>query len=350
MSDSLPHGTVTFLFTDIEGSTELVRELGAEYARIRSEHRRVLRDVFKRHGGHEIDTAGDGFFVVFERAGDAVTAAVDAQRALLDVRVRVRMGLHSAEPHLDEEGYTGVGVHRAERICSSGHGGQILLSNATAGIVEDLGLPGLTLVDVGEHRLKGMAGTQRLFQLVAEGLATEFPALRSPDAEPAVITLLTIDLDDFRGLLRKLGDRAAAAVVRAYHRVATEETERERGRVVEAVSDSVIGVFDRPGDAVRAAVALRGRLRSEAWAGLDEPPGPQIAIHSGWVPERGDHSGLVAFHCIALNSQAEPWQILVSHATEALLEAEQLDVVLRDLGERELADLKHPVHVFELVE
>jgi class 3 adenylate cyclase len=144
----LPRGTVTFLFTDIEGSTELARKLGADFGRVRGEHRRILREAFGRHGGHEIDTAGDGFFVVFERAGDAVGAAVAAQRALnesqlaQDVAVRVRMGPHSGEPYVDEDGYVGVGVHRAARICAAGHGGQILLSNATAGIVEDLGVPG----------------------------------------------------------------------------------------------------------------------------------------------------------------------------------------------------------------
>jgi class 3 adenylate cyclase len=350
MTAELPQGTVTFLFTDIEGSTELVRELGSEYGRIRSEHRRLLREAFLRHDGHEVDTAGDGFFVAFERAGDAVAAAVDAQRALADAPIRVRMGLHSAEPHLDDEGYTGVGVHRAERICSAGHGGQILLSNTTAGIVEDLGLTGIGLVDLGEHRLKGMERLQRVFQVLADGLPSEFPSLRSLDAGPAVITLLAVDLDEFRTMLRTLGDEKAGTAVRAYHRIAAEATEAEGGRVAEAAGDSVLAVFDRPGDAVRAAVVLRGRLRTEPWCDLDEPQGPQTAIHSGWVADRGGHFGLVVFHCLALNWQAEPWQILVSHATEALLEPERLDVRLRDLGERKLADLEHPVHVFEVGE
>ena len=149
---------MTFLFTDIEGSTDLARQLGADFGRMRSEHRQLLRDAFARHDGHEIDTAGDGFFVAFERAGDAVAAAIDAQRALADGSVRVRMGLHTAEPYVDDEGYVGVGVHRAARICAAGHGGQILLSNATAGIVEDLGVEGVQLQDLGEHRLKDLLG------------------------------------------------------------------------------------------------------------------------------------------------------------------------------------------------
>ncbi len=139
----------------------------------------MLREAFGRHEGHEIDTAGDAFFVVFERAGDALAAAVEAQRALAGTpdSVSVRIGLHSAEPYLDEEGYVGVGVHRAARICAAGHGGQILLSNATAGIVEDLGIEGVKLRDLGEYRLKDIERPQRLFQAVVDGLESEFPPL-----------------------------------------------------------------------------------------------------------------------------------------------------------------------------
>jgi class 3 adenylate cyclase len=198
----LPRGTVTFLFTDIEGSTDLARKLGPDYGRVRSEHRRILREAFDRHSGYDIDTAGDGYFVAFDRAADAVHAAVDAQRTLRDsplaqdVAVRVRMGLHSAEPYLDDEGYTGVGVHRAARICAAGHGGQILLSNATAGIVEDLGDDDVRLRDLGEHRLKDLERPQRLFQLTAHDLPVDFPPLKSLDTDEgggAIATLLLVD-------------------------------------------------------------------------------------------------------------------------------------------------------------
>jgi class 3 adenylate cyclase len=348
MTDSLPLGTVTFLFTDIEGSTSLVRKLGPEYGPLRSEHRKVLREAFAQHGGHEIDTAGDGFFVVFERAGDAVNAAVEAQRGLAGAPVRVRMGLHSAEPHLDDEGYTGVGVHRAERICSAGHGGQILLSNATAGIVEDLDRSGISLVDLGEHRLKGMERRQRVFEVRVDGLPAEFPPLRSLDAGPAVVTLLVSDLADFRRLFRELGDTRTAALVRAYHRLATEVVEHEDGRIVEAIADTVVALFDRPSSALRAAMGLRERLRTEDWSGLDEPSAARIGIHSGWMRDQASHSGLVVLQCLQLTNQAEVGQILVSHATEALLEAEPLDITLRGVGERMLPELEHPVNVFEI--
>src|ERR1700745_4055382 len=131
----LPGGTVTFVFTDIEGSTRLLQELGdEEFGRVSSEHRRIVRETFGTHGGTEIDTQGDAFFFSFPRARDAVTAAVEAQRALRchdwpgGRELRVRMGLHTGEPHVGEEGYLGVDVVRAARIAAAGHGGQMLLS------------------------------------------------------------------------------------------------------------------------------------------------------------------------------------------------------------------------------
>jgi class 3 adenylate cyclase len=120
---ALPEGTVTFLFSDIEGSTRLLADLGDGYAEVLAEHRRVLREAFAAHGGVEIETAGDGFFFAFGRASDAVSAAVEAQSALAGGPVRVRMGLHTGEPLVTDEGYVGIDVHRAARIAAAGHGG-----------------------------------------------------------------------------------------------------------------------------------------------------------------------------------------------------------------------------------
>src|SRR5881396_798747 len=127
----LPTGTVTFLFTDIEGSTRLLHELGDAYADALAEHRRVLREAFARHGGVEVDTQGDAFFVAFGKASDALTAAAAARDALADGPIRVRMGLHTGEPKLTDGGYVGIDVHRASRIAAAGRGGQILVSQAT---------------------------------------------------------------------------------------------------------------------------------------------------------------------------------------------------------------------------
>jgi predicted ATPase len=166
----LPTGTVTFLFTDVEGSTRLLQELGGEYAGILDAHRSALREAFVRHGGVEVDTQGDAFFVAFAKASDALAAAADARDALADGPVRVRMGLHTGEPTITNEGYVGIDVHRAARIAAAGHGGQVLVSQATRDLAGDNGLH-----DLGEHRLKDLAAPERIYQL-GDG---EFPPLKS---------------------------------------------------------------------------------------------------------------------------------------------------------------------------
>jgi predicted ATPase/class 3 adenylate cyclase len=168
----LPSGTVTFLFTDVEGSTKLLHELGDAYAEVLEEHRRVLRDAFAQHGGIEVDTQGDAFFVAFGRARDALEAAGDAQEALSSGRLGVRMGLHTGEPLLTEEGYVGIDVHRAARIAAAGHGGQTLISQSTRDLVG-----GDRLRDLGKHRLKDLTAPERIYQL---GDAT-FPPLKTLD-------------------------------------------------------------------------------------------------------------------------------------------------------------------------
>jgi predicted ATPase/class 3 adenylate cyclase len=161
MPRELPTGTVTFLFTDIEGSTRLLDELGAErYADALAGHRRTLRDAFARHRGVEVDTQGDAFFVAFSTAPDALAAASEAQQALAAGPIRVRMGIHTGTPNVTDEGYVGPDVHRAARIAAAGHGGQILLSSSTASLVEGAGLR-----DLGEHRLKDLAASERIHQL-----------------------------------------------------------------------------------------------------------------------------------------------------------------------------------------
>ncbi|HET8850922.1 MAG TPA: protein kinase [Ktedonobacteraceae bacterium] len=187
---TLPSGTVTMLFTDMEGSTRLLQQMGDRYAGVLAECRHLLRAAFQHWGGHEVDTQGDAFFVVFARATDALSAAVHAQRALAShpwpegVVVRVRMGLHTGEPQLASEGYVGLDVHRAARIMSAGHGGQVLFSQTTRDLVEqDLPDNG-SLLDLGEHRLKDLRGPQRLFQLVISDLPAYFPPLKTLDVSP----------------------------------------------------------------------------------------------------------------------------------------------------------------------
>ncbi len=174
---SLPSGTVTLLFTDIEGSTRLVREHGSAYEELLIEHRSILREAIASHDGAEVDSQGDAFFVAFARAHDAVAAAADAQRALASGKVRVRMGIHTGEPQLTVGGYyVGLDLSRAARICAAAHGGQVLLSAATRDLVADE----IEARDLGEHLLKDIDAPERLFQLIASGLDPRIQPPRAP--------------------------------------------------------------------------------------------------------------------------------------------------------------------------
>jgi class 3 adenylate cyclase len=190
VSSALPGGTVTFVFTDIEGSTELLKRLGDAYTALVAEHRRIVRAEFGARGGQEVDTQGDAFFFCFASARDAVAAAVAAQRALAGAawpdgaELRVRMSLHTGEPVVGEEGYVGIDVVRAARICAAGHGGQVLLSGTTAGLVAGRLPEGVGEVDLGEHRLKDLDHPERVYQLQIDGLPAQFPPLRTHGEEP----------------------------------------------------------------------------------------------------------------------------------------------------------------------
>ncbi len=185
---SLPGGTVTFLFTDIEGSTRLLQELGDRYGDVVRDHRQLLREHLGEHGGTEVDTQGDAFFYSFPRSKDAVAGAVAAQRALVEhdwpdgAQVLVRMGLHTGEPSVGEEGYLGLDVVRAARICSAGHGGQILLSETTRALLGNQLPEGVSVVDLGEQNLKDIQH-ERIFQLAFDDGPQSFPPLKSQPAK-----------------------------------------------------------------------------------------------------------------------------------------------------------------------
>jgi predicted ATPase/class 3 adenylate cyclase len=186
-SSSLPEGTVTFLFTDIEGSTRMLQQLGDGYAQTLGMHQALLRAACAAHAGREVDTKGDAFFVAFASAPEAVACAVEATRALAvhawpsDVAVRVRMGLHTGTPQVVGDHYVGLDVHRAARIAAAGHGGQILLSVSTRHLVAQTLPDGVTIRDLGVHRLKDLQEPERLTQLVLPDLPADFPPLKTLD-------------------------------------------------------------------------------------------------------------------------------------------------------------------------
>src|SRR5438105_3532813 len=187
---SLPTGTVTFFFSDIEGSTRLIQQLGERYPEVLLAHHTLLRQAVTEHGGNELRTEGDSFFIVFGSALDACSGAAAAQKSLAEYpwpdggQVRVRIGLHTGEATLVGNEYLGLDVHRAARVASAAHGGQVLVSETTHALVDHVLPSTLALKDLGLHRLKDLTRAERLFQLLIDGLPGEFPALRTLEATP----------------------------------------------------------------------------------------------------------------------------------------------------------------------
>ena len=280
----------TFLFSDIEGSTRLVKVLRDRYPQVLAEHRRLVRAAIAAHGGHEVDTAGDGFFVAFDDATRAVLCALDVQRSLAahewpaGAAVRVRIGVHTGQAVLSEDGYTGVAVHRAARICAVTRGGQVLVSQATRDVVDDQEEElGFTLVDAGEYRLRGLDRPVRLFQLAAPGLdpvpaaggaagaggvhgfpavLTSFIGRAGPAAEVAGLLaecrLVTVTGPGGSGKTRLAGEVARRVAGRFADGVwLVELAPVQDAAQVAAVVAAALGVREQPG--VPAAVAV-GRV------------------------------------------------------------------------------------------
>jgi class 3 adenylate cyclase/transposase-like protein len=355
----LPRGTVTFLFSDIEGSSSLIRQLGdAGFAAARAEHHRLLRAAFAAHGGREIDTAGDGFFVAFDSARSAARAAISAQLALAhaswpaNIDVRVRIGLHTAEPHLDAHGYVGLGVHRAARICDAGRGGQILLSNATAGIIEVHRRGRRRAAGSGRAPPQGNPRDQRLFQLTVPGLPSEFGPPRTAEAAirvPGVGTFVASELSGWRHVIRAVGDEASARLAADYHAAVTAAVDAHHGVVLERVADSALAVFHNASDAVAAAARIRDGLADIGGPG-DCEVNVSIVVHSGrWSGDpKGPAAGMALFRLSRLAQIAEPGQVLVSQTTVALLEGDRDMPKLCDLGEQKLPDFDVPMRIYQL--
>jgi class 3 adenylate cyclase len=266
----LPAGTVTFAFTDIEDSTELLKRLGDDYRDVLTAHRRIVRDTFGARDGIEIDTQGDAFFFVFARARDAIQAAVEAQRAHAaatwpgEVVVRVRMGLHTGEPAVHEEGYVGLDVVRAARICTVGRGGQILLSETTRALLGS-GLPeGVSVFPVGQRHLRGIDEPERVFEVAIDGLEQEDDeAGQVPETPPPVPVTpppppgkelerdIALRFDD-------LGARLAAGIQERVLRSFEEAGLPGKESSVDDIAARVEALGDEIDARVRAALAKKG--------------------------------------------------------------------------------------------
>lgn len=352
----LPSGTVTLLFTDVAQSTELVKRLQEHYGDVLAAHRALLRTAFSEHGGAEVDTQGDAFFVAFGRARDAVKGAVEAQRALAkhpwrdDAAVAIRIGIHTGEPHRAQHGYTGLAVHRGARICTMANGGQVLISQATAGIVDDEEIAGVSLRDLGEFPLKDFDRPERIFQLVIDGGPSEFPPLRAVDQQPPLTGTVTIVMAEGRRMMRLMNDLSREdfwALLSEYHRLLSRVLREMGGRAEEVAGDSVSAAFATAKEAALAAAAAQQAVAAYEW-----PHGLSIAIsvgmHSGeagigWL-------GPAIVRCAELCDAAEGGQVFLSQATASLLEDENLgELVIRDVGEPEMRRARGAVRAYELM-
>jgi class 3 adenylate cyclase len=268
----LPGGTVTFAFTDIEDSTELLKRLGDDYGRVLTAHRRIVRDTFTARDGIEIDTQGDAFFFVFPRARDALEAAVEAQRAHAaatwpgEVDVRVRMGLHTGEPAVHEEGYVGLDVVRAARICTVGRGGQILLSETTRALLGS-GLPdGVSVFPIGQRHLRGIDEPERVFEVAIDGLELEEVEVVAPaDAVPAPdgpVPPPPPGRELERDIERRIDDLGARLSAGIQERVLRSLGEKAgptgRHSAVDDIAARMESLGDEIGARVRAALARKG--------------------------------------------------------------------------------------------
>ena len=301
MRPDLPTGTITFLFTDVEESTQLLQELGADrYRDALESHRRLLRDVFQRHGGHEVDTQGDSFFVAFGRAQDAVRAAQEAQGTLArhawpeGRELRVRMGIHSCEATTTGEGYVGVGVHRGARICAAGHGGQVLLSHTTHGLIEEDDT-GFGFLDLGEHRLKDLSEPHRLFQLLDAPLP-RFPALKTLETRPTTHPLRLLTLTGVAVLASVF---AAWLVFRPQpptpvtrFALLFEEQQGPTGTMMEFTTDGSVLVYVGPDESGQGS-----QLWTRRWADLDAAPirGTEGVVTFARSPDGGEVAFVAGF-------------------------------------------------------
>ncbi|HEY2982230.1 MAG TPA: adenylate/guanylate cyclase domain-containing protein, partial [Anaerolineales bacterium] len=206
MNSKTPSGTVSFLFTDIEGSTELWEKQPAVMKTALAKHDALLKQAIESNGGHVVKSTGDGIHAVFATAMDAVNATITAQRAFgeaADVPLRIRMGIHTGEAELRDGDYFGQTLNRAQRIMAAGHGGQILLSEIAAQVAREHLAADVSLLDLGMYSLKGLPSAERIYQIVAPGLQSEFPALNSI---AAATNNLPVELTSFIGRERELAE------------------------------------------------------------------------------------------------------------------------------------------------
>jgi class 3 adenylate cyclase len=318
----------------------LTMRLGDRYPEVLTTHCALLRAAFAAHEGHEVDTQGDSFFVVFRRATQAVAAAVASQRALTAATwpeggaVRVRIGIHTGEPIRTTTGYTGLDVIRGARIKEAGHGGQVLLSSSAAALIEDALIGGLSLRDLGAHRLKGLPRPERIFQLNIPDLLADFPPLQSLDTRGrarlgltprrALTTVLFVDMAAATELVVALGDRRWLKLRAQYTALVRQELARHGGEEKDLVADQLFAIFDAAAAAIRCGCAIRDGVQGLGVA-------VKVGVHAGEV-EYDDQtmSGVTVFTGNRVMMAAQPGEVLVSNTVKDLVAGS--GIAFRDRG------------------
>jgi class 3 adenylate cyclase len=290
----LPAGTVTFVFTDIEGSTALLKELGEAYGDVLSQHRRIIRETFGAAGGSEIDTQGDAFFFAFPRAREAINASVEVQRAHAAAEwpagavVRVRIGLHTGEPAVGEEGYLGLDVVRAARICTVARGGNVLMSETTRALVGSSLPAGVSVFPLGERHLKGLDEPERVYELEIEGApaSAAAEAAPTPDAERKRARKERSEKQKarekaFEQRFEDFGTRLAESIQERVLRHLDRTLEKVGPAPPKSSAEPAVEAGDEDDEAVdemaERASSLGDRIRAQVEASLREsgvPPGP----------------------------------------------------------------------------
>lgn len=325
--------TVTFLTTDVEGATKLLESLGDErYERILSEYYEVLEGIFSEGTGKIVDRLGDNFFLAFASAKDALVTAVNAQRLLIThqwpggLSVRVRIGLHTGEALVSGGRYVGRDVHRAVRICSAAHGGEILLSQTTYELLRDDLPASIHLKDLGAFPLKGISRSLRLFQVIAPELPAEFPAPILEHSAPfdrVVATIMFTDIVMSTARLAQIGDREGRKLRDRHHELVRRELSRHGGREIDTAGDGFFIAFHGPTQAVDCASDI---ILGVSELGLEV----RVGLHAGEVETSGEKiSGLAVAIASRIGALAGASKVLASNTVRELTIGSKLEFVNR---------------------
>jgi class 3 adenylate cyclase len=361
-SSSLPQGTLTLLFSDMVGSTKLLARLGKQYIPLLLTQREILREATDKWDGYEVETSGDAFFGVFPRAISALHAAIDIQKQILknpwpdNVDVELSIGLHTGEPWLVEDGYVGLDLNRTYRICELARGGQVLLSETTAYLVHDELPQGASLVERGIFKLLDIDRTVRVFELIIEGLGSNYPDLRAIPAElpfaglpTGTVTFLFTDIEGSTTLLKRL-HKDYAWLLDKQRQIIREAFVEQNGREVDASGEEFFFAFPRASDAIEAAIYAQRRLFEYAW-----PDGAEVRVRMGlhtgepWVRADG-YIGIDVVRASRIMNVGHGGQVLLSETTTALVKEDLPEgVALLDLGRHTLKDITSPERISQLV-